>query len=202
MPAVRAVVDGAPSNEKMVTKGARGVNTYLPPARRLGGRRFALYFGGGGRYWEFPFRQSQLGADFVVDGGANVWIVFEELTGIFAALADAIAFVAVPGAALFNHIVRDAEINEVALTRDAFAVDDVEFGFAEWRGYLILYDLHLGTVAHHHVTFFNGGNAADICTNRGVEFQCASARSGFGTAEHDADLFTNLIDKDEAGIRF
>ena len=61
MPAVQAVVNDlwrrivndARSNYKIVTKGARGVNTYLAPAGLLGGRRFTLHLGGGGRYGEF-----------------------------------------------------------------------------------------------------------------------------------------------------
>ena len=58
-------------------------------------------------------------------------VVLEELAGVFAALADALAFIAEPGAALFDDVVGDAEIDQVAFLRDAFAVKDVELGFAE-----------------------------------------------------------------------
>ena len=47
-----------------------------------------------------------------------------------------------------------------------------------------------------------GGMAAFVDADRGVELQRAATGSGFRIAEHDADLFANLVDKDETRVRF
>ena len=97
---------------------------------------------------------------------ADVGIVLQELAGVLAALADALALVAVPGAALLDDVLRHAEIDQIAFFRDAFAVDDVELGFAERRRHLVLDDLHLGAVADHDLAILDGGDAADVDADR------------------------------------
>jgi hypothetical protein len=62
---------------------------------------------------------------------ADVRIVFEELAGVFPALADSLGLVAEPGPALLDDIVLHAQIDHLALFRDPFAVYDVEFGFTK-----------------------------------------------------------------------
>ncbi len=57
---------------------------------------------------------------------ADILIFFEEAAGVFAALAHALAAEADPRAALFEHALFNAQIDQVAFARDAFAVDDVE----------------------------------------------------------------------------
>ena len=114
--------------------------------RLLGG------FGGGellrfGRRLAVSFRccggirqQTELFAQFVFDLAANVGVFLQENPRIFAALAEAFVLVRNPGAGFFEQAFGDAEINQIAFARDAFAVDDVEFGFAERRGDFVLYD--------------------------------------------------------------
>src|ERR1700739_1869800 len=66
----------------------------LRPGRSWGGR--------GG--WSGSDNQSQSFADFDFDLGHDVFVVFEELAGILAALADALALVAEPGTRLFDDV--------------------------------------------------------------------------------------------------
>ena len=60
---------------------------------------------------------------------------------VLAALAEALAVVGEPGAALLDDPVLDAEVEQVAFARDALAVHDVELGLAERRRHLVLDDL-------------------------------------------------------------
>src|SRR5205807_10427444 len=54
----------------------------------------------------------------------------------------------------------------------------------------------------HHLAFLDGGYAADVRAYRRIELQGAAASGGLRIAEHDADLFADLIDEDETRIRF
>src|SRR5689334_5753938 len=140
---------------------------------------------------------SQIGIQRLPD----IRIVFQELACVFTALADALAFVAEPRAALFDHVLRGAQIQQVAFFRNTLAVNDVEFGFAERRRDLVLHYLDLGAVSDHALAIFDGRDAADVEPHRRVKLQRAAAGGGFRIAEHDADLFANLIDEDQAGPR-
>ena len=133
---------------------------------------------------------------------ADIRIVLQKLAGVFAALADAVAFVAVPRAAFLDQVLRYAQIDEVAFARDAFAVDDVELGFPERRCDLVLDDLYFGAIADYYFAFLDGGDAADVGANGGIEFQRAATRGGFGITKHHSDFFANLVDENQAGIRF
>jgi hypothetical protein len=63
---------------------------------------------------------------------------------IVLALADALALVAVPGAGLVDEVVGHAELDDLALARDALAVQDLELGLTERRRDLVLDDLDAG----------------------------------------------------------
>src|SRR5579863_2967920 len=73
---------------------------------------------------------SQPLAQLGIELGEYVLILLEERPGIFAALADTLAGVAIPGARLLHDVVRRGQIQDVALAADALAVEDVEFGLA------------------------------------------------------------------------
>src|SRR5260370_13143872 len=75
--------------------------------------------------------QSQSFTHFRVQLRHSVFVVFEELAGVFAALADALAFVAEPRAGFLENVVVHRDIEQIAFARNAFAVEDVELGFAE-----------------------------------------------------------------------
>ena len=106
-------------------------------------------------------------------------VVLEKAADVFAALADALAGIAVPCAGLLHDIVDYGEIEHIAFARDAFSVEDVELGFAEGRGNLVLDDLDLGARTDHDVAFFDGGDAANVDADRGVELERAAAGGGF-----------------------
>ena len=79
---------------------------------------------------QFPFFFAEGGFEF----GADVFVFFQENAGVFAALAHTFAGVADPSAGLFENTFVHAEVDEVAFAGDTFAVENVEFGFAEWCG--------------------------------------------------------------------
>src|SRR5215213_7058823 len=81
----------------------------------------------------FPY-QPQFLPDPVLNRLPNGDVVLQELLGVFATLTEPVAAVSEPGAALFDNPLFDGQVEEVALTRDPFAIHDVELGFAErWR---------------------------------------------------------------------
>src|SRR6185437_165534 len=88
--------------------------------------------------------QAQCFAHLGFDLRRDVLVVLEELAGVLAALANAFALVAEPRARLLDNVVVHREIEQVAFFRDALAVKDVEFRFAEGRGHLVLHDLYFG----------------------------------------------------------
>src|SRR5208282_534164 len=70
-------------------------------------------------------------AQLVFDLVADVGMFLKEETRIFAALPEALTLVGNPSAGFLEDILGHAEIDQVALFRDAFTVDDVELSFAE-----------------------------------------------------------------------
>ena len=140
-------------------------------------------------------------AQSVFEFVADVRIFLKECAGVFAALAHAFAGVANPCAGLFENAFVHAEVDQVAFARNAFAVENVEFSFAERRGNLVLYDFGARTRADHSVAILDGLNAANVHTHGCVKLERAAAGSRFRIAEHDTDLFADQVDEDEAGAR-
>src|ERR1019366_4035562 len=133
----------------------------------------------------------QLLAPLGIHFGKDVLVFFQEGAGVFAALPDALACVAVPCAGFFDDVVAHRQVEHVAFAAYALAVENVELRLAKGRGHLVLYDLDLGAVAGYHVAFFNGRDAADIDAHRRVELERTSAGGGLRVAEHDTDLFAD-----------
>src|SRR5262249_52483787 len=115
-------------------------------------------------------------------------VVIEEDLGVFAALTELHVAVAEPGALLFDDVVFAGEVDHVGGAADAAVEHDVEHGLAEGRGDFVLNYAGLDLVAGHAVALLDRGDAADVDTDRAVEFQGATAGGGLGIAEHDADL--------------
>jgi len=80
-------------------------------------------------------------AHLVFDFEREFGALAQEFACVVLALADALAAVAVPGAALFDHVAGRAEVEDLAFARRAFAVEDVELGRLERRRDLVLDDL-------------------------------------------------------------
>src|SRR3974390_123459 len=174
----------------------------LPPGWPLGRRRRSR-FGIGHRLLRLfgHRRQPQRLADFGLQLLADVRVVLEELLGVFAALADAVALVAEPRTRLLHQVQVDRQVDEVAFMRDAFAVHDVELGLAERSGSLVLHDLYFSAIADDLIALFDGADTPDVDAHRGVELQRAPARGGFRIAEHHANLLADLVDEDKGSPR-
>src|SRR5262245_33622644 len=145
--------------------------------------------------------ETELAADAVFDGAADIRVLLEELLRVLAALAQTLAAVREPRARLLDDPLVDREIDEIAGARDAFTVHHVELGLAErWRD-LVLHHLDPRATADHGVAVLDARDAADVEPDRRVELERAPARGRFGVAEHDADLLAQLVDEDEARLR-
>src|SRR5579862_2832084 len=86
-------------------------------------------------------RQAQLLTQFMFDLAANVGMFLQELPRIVTALAQTIRLVGNPCAGFLKQAAGYSQVEQVAFLRNAFTVNDVEFGFAEWRGNFVLHDL-------------------------------------------------------------
>ena len=122
------------------------------------------------------------------------------LADVVLALADALAVVAVPGAALLHDVGRGPEVDDLAFARDALAVEDVEFSGAERRRHLVLDDLDLGLVADDFLALLDRAGATDVEADRCVELEGVAAGGGLGVAEHHADLHPDLVDEDDQAV--
>src|ERR1019366_8229831 len=104
----------------------------------------------------------QLQPDFLFDVVRNILVLLQVHARVVLALADTLAVVAVPGAGLVDDAVGRAQIDDLALTRDARAVHDLEFRLAErWR-HFVLDHLDTSLVADHFLAVLDRANAADI----------------------------------------
>src|SRR5450432_2788867 len=103
-----------------------------------------------------------VGEDLGLDLLGDVRVVAQELLGVLAALADALALEAEPGARLLDGAALGAEVDDVALVADPFPVEDVELDLAERRRHLVLHDLDARAVAHDLLAVLERADAADV----------------------------------------
>src|SRR5207248_1939684 len=101
-----------------------------------------------------------------------------------------------PRAALFDDLLLDAEIDEVAFAADAALVHQIELGLLERGGHFVLDDLGANARADRLFALFHVGDLADFDADAAVELEGQAARRRFWIAEHDADLLANLVDED------
>src|SRR5918995_6750890 len=141
------------------------------------------------------FVEPELLVDVVEDTLANLVVLFEELFGVLPPLAEAFVAVREPGAALLDHIVLDAGVEQAPLAGDPLSVHHVELHRLERRRYLVLYDLDPGLVAHGVVADLQRPYAPDVQTHAGVELQRPPSRRRLRRAEHDPYLLPQLVDE-------
>src|SRR3954463_14423124 len=110
---------------------------------------------------DFLVEQAQLAADLLFDRLERGRVVLEELLDVLAPLAETLARVGEPRAALLDDLPIDGEIEQVAFLRDPLAVHHVELGLAERRRDLVLDDLDAGAAADHDVAVLDRADAAD-----------------------------------------
>ena len=142
----------------------------------------------------------QLGADAAFDLGAEIRVLRQPARGVLLALADALVVVAVPGTGLLDDAFLNAEVDDLAVAVDAFAVEDLELRLAERRRDLVLHHLDAGFVADHLVAVLDGADAADVQTHGGVELERVAAGGGLRRTEHDADLHADLVGEDHQRV--
>src|SRR3954453_11585869 len=82
----------------------------------------------------------ELRAELRVDRRGDLRMFLEIEAGVVLALPDPLAVVAVPGAGFLDEVVIDAELDQLALARGAFAVEDLELRLPERRRDLVLDD--------------------------------------------------------------
>src|SRR5690606_37801104 len=127
-------------------------------------------------------------------------IIKQELLNCISSLAEFIVVIAEPATALLDYAELYTHVNDLAGLGDTFTEDDIEFRRPEWRGYLVFDDFHLYTVAYGFIAILDLRAAAYVKPYGRIELKCITAGSCFGIAEHDADLFPQLVDEDANGI--
>ena len=120
--------------------------------------------------------------------------------GVLAPLADLIAVVVVPGAALVDDIALGSQIQHVSDVGNALAEHDIKFSLLEGRRDLVLHDADPCAVTDHLAALLEGLDPSHIHTDGRIELERAAAGSCLRIAEHDADLLTELVDKDDGTV--
>lgn len=137
------------------------------------------------------------GFDFRIEGGVG----FENLLGGVASLGDLGAFVADPGAAFFEDVFFESEIQEGTGGGNSLVIHDVEFRFGKRRGDFVFDDFEFGPVADDR-TFgtLDRSDAADVATHARIEFERLAAGRGLGVSKHDTDFFADLVCENNDGV--
>src|SRR5580692_5014700 len=138
--------------------------------------------------------------DLAFDLNGDIGMLLEEALGVFAALADALLSVGVPGAALADDVLIERDVEDRSHLRDAVTVGDVELGLPEWWSAFILDDFDARARSDAVLADLDRFELANVEPNGCIEFQRAAARRRFGISEHDADLFAELVDEDHHGF--
>src|SRR5207249_7459364 len=147
-------------------------------------------------------REPELFADALFDFLERLGVLARTRLRVFPSLAEPLAAIGEPRTAFLDDALFNGEVEQIALARDAFAVHHVEFGLAERRRHFVLHDLDARAAAHHGVAVLDAGDAANVHADRRVELQRTPSRGGLRVAEHHADLLAQLVDEDQAGLRF
>src|ERR1700730_285404 len=141
-------------------------------------------------------------AQVVLNPVTEARVLPQQYAGILTALPKPLTLVGNPRAGFLEHVLRYAQVEQIAFAPDALAVDDVELCLAERRGYFVLYNFCARARADHSVSFLDRLDAPDVYSDPGVNIQRAAAGGCLGIAKHDADFFADLVDEDQAGLRF
>ncbi len=80
------------------------------------------------------------------------------------------------------------------------AINHIDNSCLEWRRHLVFNNLDLGHIAIDIIAVFECFPTAYIQPHRRIELQCPAAWGCLRIAEHDADLFTQLINEDRSRI--
>src|ERR1051326_3306985 len=106
--------------------------------------------------------QPELLAHLRLDRRRDVAMLAQEVARVLASLPDPLAAEGVPRPRLLDDAVLGRDVDQLALLRDAGAVQDIELGLAEGGRHLVLHHLHLGAAPDHLVAVLDGAEAADV----------------------------------------
>src|SRR6266705_150364 len=107
-------------------------------------------------------RNFELLAQRVFQLFANVRVFLQENARILAALPQAFPAKAQPRSRLLDQALVHAEVDQIAFPRNAFAIENVEFRFAERRCDLVLHPFAARSRTHASVAFFERLHAPDV----------------------------------------
>ena len=133
---------------------------------------------------------------------AQLLIVLQKQACIVAPLRHAHIPIGIPSPSLVDDFVVYGHIQHRSLMRDAFAVNNVKFSGFKRRSNFIFYNLNPRPVADDVVAVFDGINPAHVKPNGSIEFKRFTACGGFRIAEHYANFFAELVDKDDDRVGF
>src|SRR5205807_1969376 len=157
-------------------------------------------------YGEGISREGDL-IDLGVDKGliekSGTWFSFggvrmgqgRENARILAALPHAFPAKAKPRSRLLDQAFVHAEVDQVAFARNAFAIENVEFRFAERGCDFVLHHFAARSRTHDLVAFFDRLHAPDVHAHGRIKLQRAPSRGRLRIAEHHANFFANLVDE-------
>ena len=117
-------------------------------------------------------------------------------------MSDPFIIKGVPGPALVDDIGLNTQVKQVTDCRNPFSVHDVKFRLFERGCHLILDHPDPGPAADHLLAVLDTSNPSDIKPNRGIEFKGIPPGRGLRITKHYSYLHTNLVDKDNRGLRF
>src|SRR5437762_2323347 len=109
---------------------------------------------------------AELATHALFDRLVDFRVFLQELLGVFAPLAEPLAAVGKPRAALLDDPLLDTEVQQVAGFGDPFAVHHVELGFPERGRDFVLHDLHAGAAADHDVAVLDARDTAYVHADR------------------------------------
>ena len=154
----------------------------------------------GGIFLLFGLLAGELCHDLGLHIVSHFGMILEVLLGGITALAQALFAHIEPGARLLDKAKLQAHVHQLADLGDALAVHNIELGLLEGRCDLVLDHLGAGAAADEGGAVFQMFHPADLNAHGGVELQGTAAGGGFGVAVHDADLFAQLVDKNDHAV--
>src|SRR5947207_2190404 len=95
----------------------------------------------------------------------------------------------------------DRQIDDVPFQTDPLFTEHVKLGLTEGRGNLVFDNLDFHPNPDRGLSLFEGTEPPHVNPAGTVKLESPPAGSRFGAAEHDPDLFPDLVDEDHAGLR-
>ena len=127
-------------------------------------------------------------------------MIVKEVRCVLTALANSLAIVGIPRTGLFDHILLNTQLQNLAGSVNTLTVKNLEFSLTKWRGYFVLHHFHPSLVAHNLVAIFHRTDSANIQSHRRVKLQCITTGCRFWGAEHHTNFHSDLVDKDHQGV--